>query len=1093
MRKNRLISIILSLTLLISLILPADICADTEGLAERTILLYICGADLESEAALATHNLSQVLRAGFSRNNDVRIVVMTGGSEYWWIKETDCVIPESIRIDDFYDTTYNRLWEAKGADADEDPGKLVLLDADGVTGDGEDAKPAWEETMSDPETLKKFIEFGVENYPANKYDLILWNHGGGPVDGFAYDEYSEDGMMMSLPQIMDAVSDNAVTSNGGKFDFIDFDACLMSSTEILLALGGYTDYYIASAETEPGEGQDYYGWLNKLGEDPAIDTFVLGTHIVDDFIDYYKDEQGNETGIGTLAVVDMNRLAAAGFAEAFLRLTGVLTEQLNTADENNEYLYYDELDSAKRSIKYALPDTYYKDLGNLVGQLAVTNKEISEHNIDESGNYTKLNDYAEASSEILSILGDAQIIYSKYTDNLIADPEIQIDADKNLTYQNLAPTGMNIYYPAINDSDYSIDYLYAVRDTLQYIKNENAKEALSEYSRFIAQQSLMTGIGFYVDFMLDAKSISPEEIDYDSVKANINGEFHDSGTTIWDETMAPLIDFYSNEEEARTWLDDIIKQQVSDHVQPDNISVHTNAGKNCYKVQIENTSKRAVDNVKAKVIAELPAAKEYLENTLSLTYFAIYHPEWVECCIRTIDGIQDMSSMKVDYATDSIDTILNKYITWYAEKTSTWNLEDTDKKVYALQDAEGNIHAAQVVELDEDRLLAYIMYPNTETGKTDYGYLLFEPDGDGYALSNIALNMNSGRVRLIPVNELTKEVSDIVTAYEVDIYVLPFTLVPMTENAFSITAENAGSVKLVLKDINEVPDIRDTDNDGDPLSRRIVVSSIYQYDTDITDKDRIEDLIDVKDLSAESVIYNGKEQGPKVTCGGKVLEEDEDYVWYKKDDSLVHKKIGKYSVTLIGQGNYIGRDEKTYRILYKDVPETHSYQEAVYWVSDNGIAAGYTGDKLGYFGVSDNITRGQVVMLLWRMAGKPKPGGKGKEFSDVPKSNNFHDAIMWASEKGIAAGYKNGKFGIGDPCTRGQIVMFLWRYKGKPAAKAGAKTFKDVPKSSGFYNAIMWASSYGITAGYGDGSFKPNNECTRGQMSTFLYRMEKKL
>jgi len=121
--------------------------------------------------------------------------------------------------------------------------------------------------MSNPATLKAFINYGAANFPADKYDLILWDHGGGPKGGFGVDEHRDDSddwlapETMSFASIVDALSDNAVTdanSDGtldGKFDFINFDACLMNSVELALAMADYTDYYIASAETEPGYGQ----------------------------------------------------------------------------------------------------------------------------------------------------------------------------------------------------------------------------------------------------------------------------------------------------------------------------------------------------------------------------------------------------------------------------------------------------------------------------------------------------------------------------------------------------------------------------------------------------------------------------------------------------------------------------------------------------------------------------------------------------------------------------------------------------------------------------------------------------------------------
>ena len=111
-------------------------------------------------------------------------------------------------------------------------------------------------------------------------------------------------------------------------------------------------------------------------------------------------------------------------------------------------------------------------------------------------------------------------------------------------------------------------------------------------------------------------------------------------------------------------------------------------------------------------------------------------------------------------------------------------------------------------------------------------------------------------------------------------------------------------------------------------------------------------------------------------------------------------------------------------------------------------------------------------------------------------AKDYKTAILWAVEKGITTGFttgaKAGKFMPNDPCTRGQIVTFLWRYKGCPAPKAGYnKVFPDVPKTHSFYKAVSWAASYGITTGFSDGYFKPSQTCTRAQCVTFLYRMIK--
>ena len=186
----------------------------------------------------------------------------------------------------------------------------------------------------------------------------------------------------------------------------------------------------------------------------------------------------------------------------------------------------------------------------------------------------------------------------------------------------------------------------------------------------------------------------------------------------------------------------------------------------------------------------------------------------------------------------------------------------------------------------------------------------------------------------------------------------------------------------------------------------------------------------------------------------------------------------------------------TVRGLFFDVPSDHNYYKSVYWAFDNGITSGYTGYRTGYFGVGDNVTRGQAVQFLWRLAGKPEPERYIQPFKDVPLSHSYYRAIQWAFENGIAAGYsgkKKGTFGVADECTRGQIAVFLWRYAGKPVPAASGQVFSDVPESHAFYKAVQWGNENRIMMGYsGDkkGIFGVNDPCTRGHMVTFVYRME---
>lgn len=135
-----------------------------------------------------------------------------------------------------------------------------------------------------------------------------------------------------------------------------------------------------------------------------------------------------------------------------------------------------------------------------------------------------------------------------------------------------------------------------------------------------------------------------------------------------------------------------------------------------------------------------------------------------------------------------------------------------------------------------------------------------------------------------------------------------------------------------------------------------------------------------------------------------------------------------------------------------------------------------------------SCTREQIVTFLWRMAGKPEPTAQEILFSDVPR-DQFTNAILWATEKEIVQGYADGTFRPDEACSRKHAMTFLWRYFGKPEAANGEIPFPDVAADR-FADAIMWAVENGITQGYKDGSFRPEKLCTRAEIVTFLYRSQ---
>ncbi|MGM9592637.1 MAG: S-layer homology domain-containing protein [Oscillospiraceae bacterium] len=175
---------------------------------------------------------------------------------------------------------------------------------------------------------------------------------------------------------------------------------------------------------------------------------------------------------------------------------------------------------------------------------------------------------------------------------------------------------------------------------------------------------------------------------------------------------------------------------------------------------------------------------------------------------------------------------------------------------------------------------------------------------------------------------------------------------------------------------------------------------------------------------------------------------------------------------------------------FVDVESGSVYYEHVLWAYyyDPQITAG---TDATHFSPSAPCTRGQVVTFLWRAAGRPQPTSTSISFSDVMNSGAcqpYYTAILWAAENGITTGYSDGTFRPHAQVKRAEFVTFLWRYYGQPSPSNLDNPFVDVSPNSVFYKAILWAAEQGITQGYGNNDFQPNRICSRWQVVTFLHR-----
>ena len=180
-------------------------------------------------------------------------------------------------------------------------------------------------------------------------------------------------------------------------------------------------------------------------------------------------------------------------------------------------------------------------------------------------------------------------------------------------------------------------------------------------------------------------------------------------------------------------------------------------------------------------------------------------------------------------------------------------------------------------------------------------------------------------------------------------------------------------------------------------------------------------------------------------------------------------------------------EQTTGKNPFIDVPAGSYYEDAVIWAVDKGIT---TGTSATTFNPNGICTRAQAVTFLWRAAGSPAAKSGAMPFADVKAGSYYYDAVLWAVEQGITKGTSDTMFSPDATCTRAQIVTFLWRANGSPAV-SGSSAFTDVASDAYYAAAVTWAEKNDVTGGIGGGLFGSNNNCTRAQIVTFIYRSVK--
>ena len=327
----------------------------SDNTAMWTVMIYLCGTDLESEGGMATSNLEMISKT--VPDSNVNVLIQTGGTKAW---QTEEKIGINIAADKLQRWSY-------GKDG------FTLVD------ELENASMAKHTTLSD------FIRWGAENYPAEKNMLIMWDHGGGSAKGLVLDEL-HDKAIMSVEGM-----ERGLKNGGQHFDLFMTDTCLMASLETAQAVQPYADYLLASEEVLPGLGSNYEEWLQDLYDEPECGPKRLGKNIVDATELMYAEDTDPSSLKGlTFSVIDLSKVGFVADAfNAYMKEVvnlipdpkafGKYLSAVSTTDRYAETEMWDLYDLARRGLKGGISKEAVLNLENAVDEAVVADVRGAYH------------------------------------------------------------------------------------------------------------------------------------------------------------------------------------------------------------------------------------------------------------------------------------------------------------------------------------------------------------------------------------------------------------------------------------------------------------------------------------------------------------------------------------------------------------------------------------------------------------------------------------------------------------------------------------------------------------------------------------------
>ena len=950
----------------ISLFLTMNVCgsclgeaSETAGKATRTILLYDCGSDLEEDYGMATWNLCQILESEIT--SDVNVVVMTGGAKVWktepeYLEGAQAISPNQE----------NQLWICSGRNAEnavDGHGRMTLLT---------DIPSDIEKTlMSDPQTLLGFINYAAEKYPAEMYDLILWDHGGGPALGFGMDNRVEETNIMSVGAIAKCLKESAVD----RFDIVNFDACLMSSVEIAATLSECADYLILSPETEPGYGQEYVTWLDALAKDPDMNGYELGKLIVDAMIAFYENEESlGYRQDGTLAVIDTKNFRDRMVAP-ITELARIMDRELTQIGEYNALLNFeDELRSQTATYQYAY-DTLL-DLGNFAEHLGMCISEVN--NTSGSGDFEALrNNYTDTVEEIKRVLYDNDgseddMIYSAATATMTKPVKTKIaffrdEEGKPQRTETMAPSGLSVFFTPVDLQ--VMDYTVAIDEMCEAVEDEEIRAMLRALEVASLRYLMAERCGLTVSFLREngEQNVYYKTVrdswkeatarDYGEIykyqeqfgiKADITG-LSASDWDIYISTTIDLLNKYSDVD-TETWLALLTAQQSSQML-------------NCEKTTAIGVDKTG-DGVEDAYRVTIPAPLNLVRDVYTRLSFDLGTEDDDEdwAFYKLLLGLPDYVNIAKVYGNPVQEEIVN-YISLgldlgsgvrslFGKAECAYELPTAVDRWYEILDSEGIGHVISVDEVDLSKtqdlkipVIVHFQEPKPDGSDWDEdGFLIygnghfkgFLPSGDFNPL--ISLNNSAfygatiQTAALLPAN---------VFGYSIEFFM-------EISDPFALPEESDGDrgMKLVMTPMEDIKDLADKE-----LSPVTILVDLYGKDHDLSAavqaakeasaEGNVTYSIEAAEITVPNAVFNRRLQMPEVTVkiGDKVLVPDEDYELVAEE----MLKAGTQEIKLFGMGDYVGYTTATFTILPAE-SRVEALEEVALSDLENGAVTALTVD-----------------------------------------------------------------------------------------------------------------------------------------------------